>query len=95
MTSVHLPSLHPPTSPTPGNPLTPSSPPPGLSVRCGKQGSRPSPWGQRRGLPGVPSLLLPEGLLRGTGSLVSAVLAFFDCLHLPSVCYMLLVMGVL
>lgn len=35
MTSVHLPSLHPPTSPTPGNPLTPSSPPPGLSVQPG------------------------------------------------------------
>lgn len=64
MTSVHLPSLHPPTSPTPGNPLTPSPPPPGLSVQCGKQGSCCSPRGWRRGLPGVSSVLLPKGLPR-------------------------------
>ena len=64
MTSVHLPSLHPPTSPTPGNPLTPSPPPPGLSVQCGKQGSCSSLWGRRGGLPGVSSVLLPKGLPR-------------------------------
>ena len=61
MTSVHLPSLHPPTSPTPGNPLTPSSPPPGLSVQYGKQGSRSSPWCRRRGLPVSPVSSCPRG----------------------------------
>lgn len=90
MTSVHLPSLH-PTSPTPGNPLTPSPPPPGLSAREQRAGQPPSR--RRRGLPG-PSSPARGGFCRHR-QLGSAVLAFFDfCLHLPSVCYMLLVMGV-
>lgn len=49
VTSVHLPSLRPPTSPTPGNPLTPRPPPPGLAAQSGERAAGP-----RAALPAPP-----------------------------------------
>lgn len=95
MTSVHLPSLHAPTSPPPGNPLTPSSPLPGLSVQSGKQGGCSSPVGTAHR--SARCLLCPpaEGASVGQRRLGLSGPGFFTLSSSSVVCHVLVVMRVL